>query len=189
MKAAAFWYAVGALIVIVGLTVSVIGVLRDFKSLQTTFIRFVVPGSSALRLGAPGPYVIYYEHRSVVNGETFDTPDLTDIKCSVTSRDGRELEVAPFALTAEYDFGGHAGKAVAQFAVSAAGTYIISCQHPGGKRDRIVLAVAPPLAIDFGASLLRWLALAFGSIGLGLVVLIVTLVRRAVPTRPAPPLA
>lgn len=180
------WYAIGVLIIIVGMTVSVLGAINDAKALQTEFTRFVAPGSKALQLAKPGPYVIYYEYRGAVNGQGVDTAETTDIQCSVTSRDGRGLEVAPATLNAEYDFGGR--KAVAQFAVPQAGTYIISCQHPSGRGESIAMAVAPIVAVESIASLFKWLAVALGSIGLGLVVLIVTLVRRAPPTRPVPPL-
>jgi hypothetical protein len=183
------WYTIGALVIIVGLTTSVIGVINDFRTLETAFVRFVAPGSSRLDLTKPGLYEIYYEYRSEVNGEIFDTAETTDVKCTIKGRDGRFLEIASAGLTAEYDFGRHAGKAVAQFSVPAPGTYVIDCRHPDGKGERIALAIAPLVAADFFISLLKWLSLAFATIGIGLVILIVTLVRRAVPTRPAPPLA
>jgi hypothetical protein len=180
------WYTIGALVIIVGMTTSVIGVINDFRTLETAFIRFVAPGSSRLDLTKPGLYEIYYEYRSEVNGEIFDTAETTDVKCTIKGR-GRPLEIASAGLTAEYDFGRHAGKAVAQFSVPAPGTYVIDCRHPDGKGERIALAIAPLVAADFFISLLKWLSLAFATIGIGLVILIVTLVRRALPTRPVPP--
>lgn len=186
---APLWYSIGALVIIVGMTASVIGVINDFRTLETAFVRFVAPGSSTLDLTKPGLYEIYYEYRSVVNGEIFDTAETTNIKCTIRGRDGRLLQIASAGLTAEYDFGGHAGKAVAQFSVPAPGSYVIDCRHPDAKGERIALAIAPLVAADFFISLLKWLAVAFASIGIGLVILIVTLVRRAVPTRPVPPLA
>ncbi len=179
--ASSWWYGVGALVIIAGMAASVFGALGDFKSLQTAFVRIVVPGSDDLHLSKPGPYVIYYEYRSVVNGEIFDTPETTDIKCSIVGRAGQAVEIVPAGLNAEYDFGGRSGKAIAQFSAPDAGIYVINCDYAGTKGGRIVLAIAPPVAAEFIASFFKWLALAFASLGLGLIILIVTLVRRAGP--------
>ncbi|HME82252.1 MAG TPA: hypothetical protein VKF82_09265 [Candidatus Eremiobacteraceae bacterium] len=179
--ASALWYGVGALVIVAGMIASVFGALGDFKSLQTAFARVVVPGSDELHLSKPGTYVIYYEYRSDINGEIFETPETTDIKCSIVSRTGRTIEIVPASLNAEYDFGGRAGKAIAQFVAPDAGMYVINCDYAGGKGTRIALAIAPPVAAGFIASFFKWLALAFASLGFGLIILIVTLVRRAGP--------
>ncbi len=132
--------------------------------------------------------MVYYERKSTVDGEPFATAATTDIKCAVTSKQsGSALALEPPALDAEYDFGGRSGKAIEQFLAPQVGTYVMTCGYPGGKGARIALAIAPPVAPDLAAALLKWLAVSFACLGAGMVVLIVTLVRRAgPPPRPTP---
>lgn len=178
-KQSSIWYAIGALIIIGGMVGAIVGAVHDVSGLEARFTRFAMPGSVDLRLGQPGPYVIYYEHRSVVDGEIFQTPEVTDIKCTVTSRGGEAVAINPTAFTASYSLSGREGTALAEFSVPSAGTYVIKCAYPNGKGTRIALAIAPSFGGATPVSLLMWAALALGSLGLGFVVLIVTLVRGA----------
>jgi hypothetical protein len=182
-RPSAIWYAIGALIIIGGMVGAIVGAVHDVSGLESKFTRFAVPGSVDLRIAQPGPYVLYYEHRSVVDGEIFQTPAVTDIKCTVTSRGGESVAINPTVFTTSYAFGGREGTALAEFSVPTAGTYVITCAYPSGKGTRIALAIAPSVGGEALASLFKWAALALGSLGLGLVVLIVTVVRRAGPVR------
>jgi hypothetical protein len=177
-KQSSIWYAIGALIIIGGMVGAVVGAIHAVSGLESKFTRFAMPGSVDLHLAQPGQYVIYYEHRSVVDGEIFQTPEVTDIKCAVTSPSGEAVEINPTGFTATYSLSGREGTTLAQFSVSSAGTYRIKCAYPNGKGTRIALAVAP-LGDATASSLLVWAALALGSLGLGLAVLITTLVLRA----------
>lgn len=178
-KPGAIWFAIGSLVIIAGMVGAFAGALHDVEGLGAKFTRFAMPGSIDLRIAQPGPYVLYYEHRSVIDGEIFQTPELTDIKCSVTSRTGDPVAINPTALNMTYAFGGREGSALAEFAVPTPGTYVITCAYPSGKGSRIALAVAPSFGGEPLAALFKWAALALGSLGLGLAILIVTLIRRA----------
>jgi hypothetical protein len=182
-RPSAIWYAIGALIIIVGMVGAVLGAVRVVSGLDAKFMRFAMPGSADLHIMQPGPYVLYYEHRSVVDGEIFQTPEVTDIKCTVTSRAGESVPLNPTVFTTSYALGGREGTALAEFTVPTSGTYTITCAYPGGKGNRIALAIAPSVGGETLASLFKWAALALGSLGLGLAVLIFTLVRRAGPVR------
>ena len=177
-RSSAVWYGIGALIIIAGMVGALLGALRGMSGLDEKFIRFAMPGEADIFLNVPGPYVIYYERRGVVNGEIFQTAELTDIKCSVTARDGTAVPINPTALNTSA-FESPQDSAIAEFSVPKIGTYAIACAYPNGKGSRVALAVAPSLGGEAVAMLLKWVALALGSLGLGLVILIVTLVRRA----------
>jgi hypothetical protein len=176
-RTSSLWYAIGALIIIGGMVGAIVGAVHDLSGMESRFTRFAMPGSVDLHLAQPGPYIIYYERRSVVDGEIFQTPEVTDIKCTVTSRGGEEVAINPTAFSATYSLGGREGTALAEFSAPSPGTYKITCAYPSGKGTRIALAIAPSFGGATPVSVLMWAALAFGSLGLGLVVLIVTLVR------------
>jgi len=175
----AVWYALGSLIIIAGMAGAIAGALRDMSGLDSKFTRFAMPGSVRLTLAQPGTYAIYYERRSVINGVTFQTPQTTDIKCNITSRSGEKIEINPSVLgSATYTFEGREGTTLAEFTVPTAGTYEVACAYPSGTGARIALAIAPSLGGEPLAALFKWFALAVGSLGLGLSIFIVALMRR-----------
>ena len=189
----ATWYLIGVAIIIIGLAASISGAIHDVGSLVEAVgkvPRFAVPGSENITVTKPGTYVLYYEYKSVLDGEIFSTSDQTDVKCTARRlQTGADIPIEPAALSAQYEVGGRAGKAIAQFNAPEAGTYVLSCAHPGNAGPRIVLAVAPPVTGGVLVSVFKWVAIAFGSLALGMVILIVTLVRRAAAlTKPVPPL-
>jgi len=182
-RPSAIWYAIGALIIITGMVGAILGAVHDVSKVESKFTRFAMPGAVDLHIAQPGPYVLYYEHRSVVDGEIFQTSSVTDIKCTITSRSGDTVPINPTEFTTTYAFGGREGTALAEFTVPTTGTYVIACAYPSGKGSRIALAIAPSLVGETAASLFKWAALALGSLGIGLAILIVTLVRRAGPAQ------
>ena len=189
----ATWYLVGVLIIIGGTAAGIIGAFNDVGGLVHSverFSRFAVPGSENVTVTKPGTYVVYYEYKSVLDGEIFSTAEQTDVICSATRLlSGVEIPIEPASLSAQYQAGGRAGKAIAQFTAPEIGTYVLTCAHPGNAGPRIVLAIGQPLVGDWLVSIFKWVALAFGSLALGMIVLIVTLVRRAASlTKPVPPL-
>ena len=179
-KRGAIWYAVGSAIIIAGMAGAIAGALRDVSGLDAKFTRFAMPGSVKLTLAQAGTYAIYYERRSVIKGVIFQTPQTTDIKCSVTTHSGEKIEINPSVLgSATYTFEGREGTTLAEFSVPAAGTYQIACAYPSGSGARVALAVAPSLGGEPLAALFKWLALAVGSLGVGLSIFIFALMRRA----------
>ena len=181
-KRGAVWYAVGSAIIIAGLAGAIAGAQRDVSGLDSKFTRFAMPGSVQLTLAQPGTYAIYSERRTVGKGERSQPPENTDIKCGITSRSGEKVEMNPSVLgPATYTFEGREYTALAEFSAPVAGTYAIACAYPNGTGTRIALAVAPSLGGEPLAALFKWLALAIGSLGVGLSIFIVALMRRADP--------
>jgi len=188
----ALWYLLGVLIIIGGLIAGIVGAIRDVGRLVDAVghvARFVVPGSENVTITKPGTYVLYYEYKSVLDNEIFSTSQETDVKCTAKRlTSGEDVPIEPVRLSAQYEINGRAGKAIAEFTASDIGTYVLTCAHPDNTGPRIVLAVAPPVTGDWLVSIFKWLAIVFGSFALGLVILIVTLVRRAATlSRPIPP--
>src|ERR1700682_432756 len=83
------WYWVGSLAiaagVIAGTIVAVNGILAAVRQ-GDHFARMLVPGKAELSFGKAGKYKIYYEYKSAVDGQTFDTPHAvpTGLKVTIT---------------------------------------------------------------------------------------------------------
>ncbi|HEU0041959.1 MAG TPA: hypothetical protein VFQ15_06395, partial [Jiangellaceae bacterium] len=190
------WYWVGALLIAGGLlggaALGIAGVLNLTNSIED-FGRFRVEGgtgAATVTFEKPGQYSIYYENESevcadlgatpgepcetvTVQGES-DPPAQLDI--SITSGD-RSLPIGPAENSLDYSFSGFSGTEVATVDVDEAGSYsmVVETRREGE------FAIA--LGKDVVSTVLPWVlgAMALAAVGLilGLIILIVTGVKRS----------
>ena len=190
------WYWVGALLIAGGLlggaALGIAGVLNLKNSIED-FGRFRVEGgtgAATVTFEKPGEYSIYYESESevcadlgatpgqpcetvTVRGES-DPPAQLDI--SITSGD-RSLPIGPAENSLDYSFSGFSGTEVATVDVDEAGSYsmVVETRREGE------FAIA--LGKDVVSTVLPWvlggMALAAVGLILGLIILIVTGVKRS----------
>jgi hypothetical protein len=159
---------------------SIVGIFIFALSSSKDQSRFVMPGKGEVEFAEPGDYTIYYEHRSVVGDRSFSTPEQPpNIVCRMTSiEDGKSLPVQPAQFSSRYEMGSRAGVSLYSVHVEQAGTYELIADYAEGQTgDEFVLSVGSGFAEMF----LVILASVCGTIlfgGIGLVVLIVTFVRR-----------
>lgn len=159
---------------------SFVGVFIFALSLEKDSSRFVMPGTGEVEFAEPGDYTIYYEHRSVIGDRSFSTPERPpNIVCRMRSiEDGKALPVQPARFSSSYEMGSRAGVSLYSVHVERAGTYELAVDYAKGKTgDEFVLSVGS----GFGEIVFVILASVCGTIlfgGIGLVVLIVTFVKR-----------
>jgi hypothetical protein len=116
-----------------------------------------------------GGYVIYYEAPGADEG------DIPDGRAFVTSDDtGDELPLETYDSELSYDNGDHAGRAVLTFEVEEPGTYLLESDTEGDGDLAVGRSVAGKLVTTIVGSM------ALGGLGVivGVVILIVTAVRR-----------
>ena len=91
------WYWLGSIAiaagVIAGTIVAVNGIVSAVRQVDH-FARIVVPGKAELSFARAGKYTIYYEYRSEVDGQAFDTDhDVpTGLKVTITDTNGRAID-------------------------------------------------------------------------------------------------
>jgi hypothetical protein len=189
------WYWVGALLIAGGLlggaALGVAGVLNLRNSIED-FGRFKVEdgtGAATVTFEKPGEYSIYYESESKVCADLSATPAEScetvavrgeddppaQLDISITSGD-RSLPIGPAENSLDYSFSGFTGTEVATVDVDEAGSYsmVVETRREGE------FAIA--LGKDVVATVLPWVlgAMALAAVGLilGLIILIVTGVKR-----------
>jgi hypothetical protein len=190
------WYWVGGFLIAGGLlggaALGAAGVLNMTNSIED-FGRFKVEGgtgAATVTFEKPGEYSIYYESESevcedlgstgeepcetvAVQGED-DPPAQLDI--SITSGE-RSLPIGPAERSLDYSFSGFSGTEVATVDVDEAGAYsmVVETRREGE------FAIA--LGKDIVSTILPWIlgAMALAAVGLilGLIILIVTGVKRS----------
>ena len=190
------WYWVGGLLIAGGLlggaALGAAGVVNMVNSIED-FGRFKVEGgagAATVTFEKPGEYSIYYESESKVCGElgsTGDEPCETvvvrgeddppaQLDISITSGE-RSLPIGPAERSLDYSFSGFSGTEVATVDVDEAGAYsmVVETRREGE------FAIA--LGKDVVSTILPWLlgAVALAAVGLilGLIILIVTGVKRS----------
>ena len=188
------WYWLGALLLAGGLLGGLALAVAGFLNLKNTvedFGRFKVTngqGSATVSFEKPGTYTIYYESHSKVcqdltqsgsgcTTETVRGPKSPPAGLSITiSKDGQDLNVSGAKNSFDYTLGDFTGKAVGTVKVDEPGAYSMVVQT----RREGDFAIA--LGKDVVSTIVPWLigALALAALGviLGLLVLILTGVKR-----------
>lgn len=156
----------------------------------------VVPGSQEITFAESGAYAVYYEYRSVVDGDVYissETPPA--LICTLTSQaTGDHVVVvrdhAPSNAYATKDRA-RVGRLIRSITIQKPGRYLFSCDYLDGRPlPKVVLAVGPNLAWEFlaiaartGVTVAAGLAVLFGSGLLAAVVVVVVAIRRRRPTQ------
>jgi hypothetical protein len=166
----AWWYLAAVVIAVGGLIVGAAWGFSAYRSYQDRiegFSRIGVPGQAPFTVTASGERVIYFE------GPSSTSPAPSDIR--VTGPDGSAVAVQSYAADLRYDApDGSVGRAVATFAAPMAGAYNLIASGPVG-----VLAIGEGIPASTVASILGALTLIGAAILVGLMLLLVTRVRRS----------
>jgi hypothetical protein len=172
-------YWIGGAILVVGCTAAIVWfvvVIVGLVNAPDDFDRMSVPGSTVVTLGE-GDWMIYQEYPGANSG-TYLQPPAVD----VTGPSGRSVGLRTVSSDQTYSTGSYEGVALYEFEADIAGAYTVEATTVGepGRFGRQSLAVGRPL-FDFSSvgGILGSLALGAVSFLVGLVVLIVTIVRRS----------
>ncbi len=96
--------------------------------------RFVAPGTEEVELSDTGRYMVFYEHRSQVDGRSFSTSqNVPNMEFEVydVDRDHNIPIESTFGDT-NYTLRNYSGTAVHQFRIDEPGTYRFSAEYVGG---------------------------------------------------------
>jgi len=116
-----------------------------------------------------GEQFVYYEGQG--------TASMDQLGIRVTDPRGQAVALEPYRLDLRYDHSGQVGRALATFQADGAGSYGVSATGaaPAGSR----IAVGESVAKSVIATLVDIVALLFVTVGGGMTLVIVTLVRRS----------
>jgi hypothetical protein len=115
----------------------------------------IVPGSAEVLFPKAGGYAVYYEYRSVINGESYVRNKYPpNIHCQVTSKStGADIALSPdFVEGNMYATQNQerVGVLINSIFIKNPGAYIFSCQYTDGRTDpQIALAVGPNIVWEF----------------------------------------
>jgi hypothetical protein len=186
MKPTRAWYLLAALLIVAAggaFATAVTAANREIARRIPQMHRMIAPGEASFEFEEAGSYLVYYEWRSEVDGERFETeaepPDMT---LEVTGPDGEAVELDRVEQYGTYTRQPYMGTGVWRIPVEQPGTYTLVADYlEDAKGERIVLAIG---RFDIEAVMTRTLGIG-GAAGLaamllvgGLVVAVLTFTAR-----------
>ncbi|WP_159846180.1 hypothetical protein [Nocardia sp. CY41] len=173
------WFALGGALIALGIIGGI--AIGGFGFLQTSariddFQRVKVPGSGVVNLSESGGYTVYVEYSGASSRGTPGTVNLR-----VLDPDGKHVELHKYDATITYSFGGHEGRAGFSFEAAKPGAYRVTTAGS----SQVTVAVGRGLGPSFVGTLLGALALGFGGVVLGVLVIVVVVVKRSANKRDA----
>jgi hypothetical protein len=169
------WIWLGSVIGVLGLATAIVwGVIgvSGYLSRVNDLSRMPVPGQMPLRIAGAGEQFIYYEGRASFPIER--------LGIEVADPRGQASVLEPYKLDLRYDALGNNGRigyALATFQATGAGAYRVTAAGtaPAGSR----IAIGESVAKNVIPTLVGIIALLLVTVGGGLALIIVTLVRRS----------
>ncbi|MGW5141891.1 hypothetical protein ACWEPH_22755 [Nocardia beijingensis] len=173
------WFALGGALIGLGIIGGI--VLGAFGFLQTSgriddFQRVKVPGSGVVNLAESGGHTVYLEY----SGASSRAPSGT-VSLRVLDPDGQHAELRKYDATITYSFGRHEGRAGFSFEATKPGAYRVTTAGS----SEVTVAIGQGLGSSFVGTLLGALALGFGGVVLGVLVIVVVAVKRSANRRKA----
>ena len=166
-----YWLAV--VIPVVGLLAGAGWGITAYLGMQRQiddFVRVGVPGQAVLPIQEAGERVLYYEGSESIS--------LTDLAPQVSAPDGTAVRVVNYDLDLRYDVpGGGVGQAIGTFAADSPGRYAVRIDGTAPLGAEV--AVGETIANSKLGSVVGAVLLILGSLGVGVVLSIVTAFRRS----------
>ena len=176
-----WYYGLGGAVLVAGCVYFGVFLWQNISRIGENLTQLVAPGKSQLTLSKPGKYTIFHEYQSVVGNKVYSTSrELSGLECSLVSMStGAEIALSPSAMNSTYSLRSRSGVSVLDFQIESPGTYELSAQYSGGREGpEVVLAVGQGFAEDIFKTVFGALGILFGSIGLAVAIIVITLIKR-----------
>ncbi len=137
------YWVFGALIalsLIAGVGIWIAGRVSEDREVKG-FARYLAPGAADLLFKRNGQYVVYYEYKGKVDGETIDASRDVPANLTLELRDpnGQGLELRRLASENRYDAAGFQGIAVRRVRIPSPGTYHLAVDASASERFSVAV--------------------------------------------------
>lgn len=173
-------YGIGCGVLIVGVILFVVFLFTQITG-NLPQIQVIVPGTHEINLEKPGKYTVFYEYQSVIDNKIYATGEsLSGMMVTLKSKkDFQEVVLSKPFISSTYQAGGRAGASVLEFQIEEPGTYIFTANYPGGvSKPDVVFAIGQ---FKILGTILGALAIFFGSLAIGGLIIVRTFLKRRKP--------
>jgi hypothetical protein len=176
-----WYYVLAGLVFVGGMALFAWFLFKSLSGMGDKLQQVVAPGDTDLTLREPGNYTIFYEYQSVVGDKVYSTgQSISGLSCALVAKTtNSKIPLSRSSMNSSYVLNGRSGRSIFDFRIDQPGVYALSATYPQGQQGpEIVLAVGKDFTAGLFLTILRAFALFFGSIGIAVAIMVVTLVRR-----------
>jgi len=157
------WFVVAGLIALASFAGALLYLMPRLAEADARMTRVVVPGNALLVFDKPGPYMIYHEKKSTVDGRYYASDTVNGLQLGLTSdATGAQVKLVEPTTSTSYTIGNKSGTSIYAFTLDKPGRYRLASNLTGGSGGpQAVIAIGQGM---FGALL----GTIFATIGIAL---------------------
>jgi hypothetical protein len=149
-------------------------------------MRVVVPGTVLLVFDKPGPYTIYHEKKSTVDGRYYASENVDGLGLRLTSEaTGAPVKLVEPKTSTSYTIGNRSGTSIYAFTLDQPGRYRLAANLAGGRSDaRAVLAIEQGMIGAMLGTIFGTIAIVFAGLGVAGAIVFVVVWQRTKAAKP-----
>jgi hypothetical protein len=162
------WFVVAGVIAVAGFVGAAFYVMPRVASADARMMRVVVPGNAMLVFDKPGPYVIYHEKKSTVDGRYYASENVDGLSLGLTAdATGAQVKLVEPKTSTSYTIGNRSGTSIYAFTLDQPGRYRLTTNLAGGRSDaKAVLAIDQGMVGALFATIFGAIGIAFAGLGI-----------------------
>jgi hypothetical protein len=175
------WFVVAGLIAVAGFVGAAFYVMPRVASADARMMRVVVPGNAMLVFDKPGPYVIYHEKKSTVDGRYYASENVDGLSLGLTAdATGAQVKLVEPKTSTSYTIGNRSGTSIYAFTLDQPGRYRLATNLAGGRSDaKAVLAIDQGMFGALLSTIFGAIGIAFAGLGIAGVIVFAVLWQRS----------
>jgi hypothetical protein len=175
------WFVVAGLIALAGFAGALFYLMPRLAEADARMMRVVVPGDAMLLFDKPGPYMIYHEKRSMVDGRYYASDTVDGLQLGLTSdATGAQVKLVEPRTSTSYTIGNRSGTSIYAFTLDRPGRYRLAANLAGGRGDpKAVLAIGQGMFGALLGTIFATIGIAFAGLAAAGAIVFVVLWRRS----------
>jgi hypothetical protein len=175
------WFVVAAVIAVAGFAGAVLYLMPRLAAADARMMRVVVPGNAMLVFDKPGPYVIYHEKKSTVDGRYYASDNVDGLSLGLTAdATGARVKLVEPKTSTSYTIGNRSGTSIYAFTLDQPGRYRLATNLASGRSDaKAVLAIDQGMVGALLSTIFGAIGIAFAGLGIAGVIVFAVLWQRS----------
>ena len=180
------WFVVAGLIAVAGFAGAAVYMMPRIAAADAGVMRVVVPGTVLLVFDKPGPYTIYHEKKSTVDGRYYASENVDGLGLALTvEATGAPVKLVEPKTSTSYTIGNRSGTSIYAFTLDQPGRYRLAATLAGGRGDaRAVLAIDQGMFSALLGTIFGAIAIAFAGLGVAGALVFAVVWQRSKAARP-----
>jgi hypothetical protein len=181
------WFVVAGLIAVAGVVGAAFYLMPRLAAAEARAMRVVVPGNAVLVFDKAGPYTIYHEKKSTVDGRYYASENVDGLGLTLTAEaTGAPVKLVEPRTSTSYTIGNRSGTSIYAFTLAEPGRYRLAATLAGGRGDaRAVLAIEQGMIGAMLGTIFGAMAIGFAGLGVAGAIVFVVVWQRSKASRPA----